>query len=122
MKKIYIAGRISEECETPELMKKCFHKFESYGLSIIDTSIGYTTNISNTRYYCDLHYNVGYTHGLIINFEILGKGTWEEYMKNDISILIRCDEIHLLPDWKESKGAIIERNLAISLNIPIIYI
>lgn len=47
--------------------------------------------------------------------------TWEDYMKFLISYLIGSDELHLLPCWRESKGAILERDLASKLGITVIY-
>lgn len=47
--------------------------------------------------------------------------TWAEAMKKCIAALVLCDSVHMLKDWKESKGAKIEHDLAMALNIPIIY-
>lgn len=46
---------------------------------------------------------------------------WEDCMKATLPLLMKCDEIHLLPCWNESKGATIERDLAMKLKIPIVY-
>ena len=46
---------------------------------------------------------------------------WEHYMKKDIAAMVECDEVHLLPCWQESKGAVIERDIALKLNIPVVY-
>lgn len=35
--------------------------------------------------------------------------SWEEFMEIDLKILSLCDAIFLLEDWKESRGAKIER-------------
>lgn len=45
--------------------------------------------------------------------------TWENAMKICIKALLDCEEIYLLPCWKESRGATIERALTISLKMPI---
>lgn len=44
---------------------------------------------------------------------------WLKCMKADIAQLMTCDGIALLPGWKNSKGAKIERTLAISLEMMI---
>lgn len=36
-------------------------------------------------------------------------------------ILNQCDAIFMLPDWKDSKGACVEHETAIKMNIPIFY-
>ena len=41
--------------------------------------------------------------------------TWEEYMKDDIKLLMECNMIYMIEGWKTSKGANIEFNLAVSL-------
>lgn len=46
------------------------------------------------------------------------QSSWEGYMRQAIKILMDCDEIYLLPDWKHSKGALIEWDLALMLNMP----
>jgi hypothetical protein len=42
-------------------------------------------------------------------------------MRQCVIWLAECDEIHLLPDWQESKGAIDERDIALKLGIKIVY-
>jgi hypothetical protein len=37
---------------------------------------------------------------------------WVEYMERDIPLLLSCDGIYLLPNWKESNGARIEKVIA----------
>jgi len=40
---------------------------------------------------------------------------WRAYMQVDIKALVDCDGIVMLPGWPESRGATLERNIAISL-------
>ena len=93
-KLIYIAGKI-----TGEDLKERKKKFDLYG---------YSTGCR-------------FIHGFVINQKILGKASWETYMKNDIAVMIRCDEVHFLEDWCDSKGAKIEHQLCLDLGIKIIY-
>lgn len=43
--------------------------------------------------------------------------TWESYMKECIKGLVECEYIHLIEGWQDSKGAVIEANLADTLKI-----
>ena len=47
--------------------------------------------------------------------------TWDQYMRQDIKLLMDADMMVMLPGWELSKGAIIEKNVAESINIPIAY-
>jgi hypothetical protein len=42
-------------------------------------------------------------------------------MKEDIIALCQCDRVIMLPNWKDSKGAIIENLIATMIGIPIFY-
>jgi hypothetical protein len=46
---------------------------------------------------------------------------WNEEMKECLALLLKCDELHLLPCWQNSKGAQLERDVAMRINMPIIY-
>lgn len=46
--------------------------------------------------------------------------TWEEHMKRDIAMLLECDAIYILSNWKESRGAALERHIAKELGLMII--
>lgn len=45
--------------------------------------------------------------------------TWEDYMKDDIKALCDCDEIHMLPGFETSKGAMLEMQIASRLGLII---
>jgi hypothetical protein len=47
--------------------------------------------------------------------------TWEEYMEKDIGALLRCDAIYMLSDWSDSKGARVERAIALELGYEVFY-
>ena len=47
--------------------------------------------------------------------------TWEDYMVADIKALFGCNAILMLNDWKDSKGARIEYNIAIEMNKMVIF-
>lgn len=47
--------------------------------------------------------------------------TWEQHMRADLKLLLDCDSIYLLKGFRDSKGAMIEYNLAKELHLEIIY-
>ena len=47
--------------------------------------------------------------------------TWEEGVRTDIKTMLECDEVHLLPDWQESRGAQLERDIALRLGMQVVY-
>lgn len=52
---------------------------------------------------------------------IPGNDQWLDYMRLAISQLIKCDCVHLLPGWERSRGACIERRLAVDLGMRVEY-
>lgn len=46
---------------------------------------------------------------------------WEDLMKTDIEALKQCDAIYMLEGWQGSKGARIEHELALKMNLVIKY-
>lgn len=47
--------------------------------------------------------------------------SWVSYMKNDIKAMCDCDTIFMLDNYKESKGAVIELNLATKLHFTVLH-
>jgi hypothetical protein len=47
--------------------------------------------------------------------------TWESYMKAGIIEMMKCQAVYVQSNWKESKGATIEVELALSLGMKVIY-
>lgn len=47
--------------------------------------------------------------------------SWESYMKQDLKAMLDCDSIYMLSNHQDSKGATIERDLAMKLNLSIYY-
>ena len=45
---------------------------------------------------------------------------WEKCMQVCLVALVNCDAIHLLPDWKESRGARLEYHIAQELKLKVI--
>jgi hypothetical protein len=48
-------------------------------------------------------------------------GSWHEYIKADIVMLLNCRAIYMLEGWEKSRGATIEHNLARDLEMLIYY-
>lgn len=96
MKTVYISGKISglEESE----YKPFFMKAEK-----LLKSLGYLT-INPIK------------KGIVPGYK------WEDYMKDAIQELCKCDYIYLLHNWEGSEGAKIEHEIAKKLKIPVLKI
>jgi len=90
MKKIYICGKVTGDSN----YQKKFLKEENRLLSL-----GYTP------------FNPAAC--------IPSKVEWSEAMRMAIRMMLLCDGVSLLPDWKISKGAKIEKQLACELGIDV---
>ena len=47
--------------------------------------------------------------------------TWHEYMKICLIEMLKSDKVMMLPGYTESEGAMMESNLAYSMQIEVIY-
>jgi hypothetical protein len=47
--------------------------------------------------------------------------TWEAYMKEDLTEMMKCGHVYALRNWRHSPGATIEIKLALDLGINIIH-
>jgi hypothetical protein len=47
--------------------------------------------------------------------------TDDQPTRTDIKKLVECDELHMLPDWQESRSAQLERDIAIRLGMDVVY-
>ena len=94
MKRIYIAGKVTGENEL-----KCKQKFFIAEIGLIDRDV-FVVNPTKI---------------------IKAETDWVASMKICISLLLTCDTLYCLPDWKESRGATLEHQIAQSLGMHIIY-
>lgn len=53
--------------------------------------------------------------------EPLPRDNWESTMRQSIKTMLECDEVHMLPCWQESRGAQLERDIAVRLGMNVIY-
>lgn len=94
MKKVYISGKITGiENEAPELFAKAEKELQSKGFETVNPL---TLNHQHDK-------------------------SWHSYMKEDIKALCDCDIIYMLSNWKDSKGAIIENEIAIMIGLEVVY-
>lgn len=47
--------------------------------------------------------------------------TGKNAVRADIKKMLECDEVHMLPDWQESRDAQLERDIALRLGMDVIY-
>lgn len=92
-KRIYISGKISGLS-----FKEAFAKFDEA-----------------KDYFLKLDYDVVNPMTLSHEHDL----SWESYMREDIKAMMDCDGIALLENYKDSKGALVEKQLAIELNFMV---
>jgi hypothetical protein len=98
MKRIYISGKIS-------------------GLDILEAA----RNFQEAESYLIINYeNIDVVNPMRESPYEKDK-TWEQYMLEDINLLFSCDSIFMLENWKSSKGARIEHNIAVEMGKIILY-
>ena len=93
-KTIYIAGKMYglPEAEVREKFKKATSQLKEEGYKVVSP---------------------------VSEFE--GNKSWEDTMRHSIKTMLECDEIHLLPCWQESRGAQLERDIALRLGMNVVY-
>jgi hypothetical protein len=53
-----------------------------------------------------------------VNPAVISSAGWNDAMRQAIGLMLQCDGVAMLADWKESRGATIEVTLAGDLGIP----
>ncbi len=46
--------------------------------------------------------------------------SWEDYLVHDLNWISQCHAIHMLPNWRSSKGAVVEYMTAKALGLEIL--
>lgn len=90
-KKVYLSGQITGLSE--EEYKRKFKEAE-------DKLIGFGYDVVNPA-----------------SLKSIPNGTWTDYMRRDIKLLMDCDYIYMLDNWTESTGAKAEFKLAVDIGI-----
>lgn len=89
-KKIYICGKITGmEEEAKQLFENAHCQLQQMGFEVVNPFL------------------LNHNHDK----------QWESYMKVCIKALMDCNYIYLLPNWRESRGAVLEQQIAQTLNI-----
>lgn len=102
--KVYLSGQISglDDAEA----RRLFKKYEAEVVEMLKNE-----GVSDSDY-------------IIVNPMELPQtqNTWQSYMLRDLTILMDCTIVVMLPNWKESVGARIERLWAQKMGIPVMWI
>lgn len=64
--------------------------------------------------------DMGHTAVNPLNNGLPRDASWDDHMKADIKLMMECDTIYLLENWRQSRGALIEFDLAVKLNFRIL--
>lgn len=82
-----------------------------------------TENIQNARRIAIELWEAGYAcicpHLNTANFEEDSNLEYNIYLEGDIAIIKGVDALVMMPTWRKSKGANLERNFALQNNIPV---
>ncbi len=46
--------------------------------------------------------------------------SWEQYLRRDLRMVLDADAVIVLPGWEESRGAVLETDVARQLAMPIV--
>lgn len=47
------------------------------------------------------------------------KRTWEDCLRRDLTYVVECDAVATLPNWRKSRGALLEIYVAKALSMPV---
>ena len=96
MKKCYISGKITgiPLNDARELFKKASYFVSEFGFIPVNPMVD--------SVFCE-------------------SKTWGDYMLEDIKILIYCDAVFMLKNWKESRGARIEYFIAKKIGLDVFF-
>lgn len=92
--KIYISGKITGTSDYMDRFAKAEKKLQRHGHEVVNPAKE-CANMPNL--------------------------SWEEYMKHDVTLLMGCDAIYMLDGWRQSRGACLERELALNLKLTVLY-
>lgn len=93
MKKVYISGAITGVDNYEELFKNAEDELKAKGYDVVNP----------------------------VTIEQNHDNTWNSFMRVDLKAMLDCDAIYMLSNYKTSRGANIELNLAKELDFEVIY-
>ena len=107
--------RVSFIAEQPKenTAKKCYISGQISGIEDIAESIFESAEETVSK--------LGYIPVNPMKIEHNHDKSWESYMREDIIELMKCQSVYALRNWRNSRGATIEVNLAKDLGIDIIF-
>lgn len=114
--RIYIAGPISGLPQVSLEEKKArFYRAQTNLLDAgYDALVPLDVPVDNCSGGCNPDGHIGQdgvpTHG------------WGCFMKHDLRALLWCDELALLPGWEESRGTLLELEIAKACAMPVTYL
>lgn len=85
---------------------------------------GYSIEYAEKKFKAASEYvaQLGYEPVNPLDFSCWSKDkSWSDYMRQDIIVMMECDNIFLQADYKSSKGAMLEYNIAKELGMNIIF-
>lgn len=94
VEKVYICGKITGLLNYADAFNKAEQKLRNMGYAVFNP--------------CNM--------GIITGWE------WVDYMRYDLRMLMQCDYIYPLKNWRKSKGARLEMKIAKKLKIQILKI
>jgi hypothetical protein len=83
----------------------------------VDTNIENAAKIAGELW--DMGHAVICPHMNTAHFEHRCSATWKTYIDGDLNMISRCDAIVMVPGWEDSKGAVVEKEYAERLHIPV---
>lgn len=107
MKRIYIAGAMTGH---PDLNFPAFHReaarLRAEGFEVINPA--------------EINGGPSEIEAMAHMDEMQQVEHWRACMRNDITHLVTCDAIVMLPGWEKSRGATLEHHIAKSLGIAVV--
>jgi hypothetical protein len=107
--KIYISGPMTgyKDYNYPKF-EKIADKLRKKGYDVVNPSSEVKPMLSNGK-----EVTVDELHEMINNGEISEKEAWRCFLRGDVvALMIKCNAIYMLKNWKNSKGARMERTNA----------
>jgi hypothetical protein len=88
------------------------------------TAIEYIQNVHTMVKYAEKVRKLGFSimvpgNDVICGF-ICGTHEYDDYWKNNVTIMKRCDALAMVPNWRDSKGAVSERKIALEEGIIVL--